>query len=200
MPAPAVVPATPEQEGLVGRSLSAYLAELGVPSAYPYLPLYWREPERFPYVIVAGSEIVGFALVRKIEAAAQFEMAEFYVVPTHRRIGIGRRAACQLFAMHRGSWRVSPISNNVRAQAFWVSVLASASSAHNPSTDHVANRSIERRPSSQLRFACARRSCQTLGLMKIVVGFFVFSLIVGIVSLFITVPRLRLFENALAFA
>ena len=88
-----VVLATPEQEGLVRELLSAYLGELGVRSAYRYLPLYWQEPERFPYVIVAARKIVGFALVRQVGSAAQFEMAEFYVVPRQRRRGIGRSAA-----------------------------------------------------------------------------------------------------------
>ena len=124
MSAATVVLAAPEQKSLMFGLLSAYLTELGTPSApYPYLPLYWREPERFPYVIVAGVEIVGFALVRQVGVASEFEMAEFYVVPGHRRAGIGRRAARELFAKHRGTWRVDAAPSNVQAQAFWASVV-----------------------------------------------------------------------------
>jgi predicted acetyltransferase len=104
MPAVTVALASLEQESLLRGLLAAYLAELGVQSAYPYLPLYWQEPDRFPYVIGAGSEIVGFALVREVGPVPQFEMAEFYVIPSRRRIGIGRAAASELLALHRGSW------------------------------------------------------------------------------------------------
>ena len=138
MSADTVVLATPEQEGLICGLLAAYLAELGVQSAYPYLPLYWQEPERFPYVIFAGSEIVGFALVREVGVAPEFEMAEFYVMPSHRRIGIGRRAACELFAIHRGSWRVNAMPGNAQAQAFWASVVPARGSVDSSSTIHVA--------------------------------------------------------------
>ena len=138
MPAVAVALATPEQEGLIYRLLSAYLAELGVQSAYPYLALYWQEPERFPYVIVAGSEIVGFALVREVGAAPHFEMAEFYVMPSRRRIGFGRRAACELFAIHCGSWRVNAMPSSAQAQAFWASVLPAHVFVLSPSAAHVA--------------------------------------------------------------
>jgi predicted acetyltransferase len=123
MTAATVVLATPEQEGLIHGFLSAYLAELGVQSAYPYLPLYWREPGRYPYVIVANSELVGFALVRTSGVGPQFEMAEFYVMPSHRRIGIGRRAACELFVIHCGDWQVKVMPGSPQAESFWASVL-----------------------------------------------------------------------------
>ena len=125
-------------------------AELGV-HRLPVLPLYWQEPERFPYVIAAGSEIVGFALVREVGAAPQFEMAEFYVMPSRRRIGIGRRAACELFAIHRGSWQVNAMPSSAQAQAFWASVLPRARPCLARPRPMSPNPSIERTSQRPLR-------------------------------------------------
>ena len=130
--------ATPEQEGLVCGLLSAYLAELDVQSTYPYLSFYWQEPERFPYVIAADDEIVGFALVREVGTDPSFEMAEFYVMPGHRRVGIGRKAVWELFAIHRGSWQVNAMPSSAEAQAFWASVLSANSCLRNSSAAYVA--------------------------------------------------------------
>jgi predicted acetyltransferase len=132
MPAVTVALASSEQQGLIGGLLKAYLAELGVEEAYPYLPLYWQEPNRLPYVIGVGNELVGFALVRDVEVAPLFEMAEFYVVPSYRRLGIGRAAVSELLALHRGSWRIDAVPRNVQAEAFWASVI--------PVTGHAARR------------------------------------------------------------
>ncbi len=58
-----------------------YKDEKGVYS-YPYFDHYWREHERFPYLLYSDSAIAGFALVR--QDGKQWEMAEFYVLPQFR--------------------------------------------------------------------------------------------------------------------
>lgn len=54
----------------------------------------------------------------------RFDVAEFFVLPGHRRRGAGRELAHALFAAHPGSWQVRQIEGAHRAVAFWRSVIA----------------------------------------------------------------------------
>jgi GNAT superfamily N-acetyltransferase len=86
-----------KEDRLVIKSmLDEYLSELGDATAYPYLDLYWQESTRFPYLIRVGSEVAGFALVRKNERD-RFEIAEFCVLASFRRRGTGSAAAAAIF-------------------------------------------------------------------------------------------------------
>lgn len=104
-----------------------YLADLGAaPGAtYPQLDAYWRDSARYPYLIVHGQELVGFALVRRIDEEPSFDLVEFYIAADFRRRGLGRQAAEALFKLHPGAWSVGVLRSNTNAQAFWLSVLSS---------------------------------------------------------------------------
>lgn len=43
------------QQPLLAAMLLDCLRELGADEAYPYLPLYWREAGRYPYLILSRS-------------------------------------------------------------------------------------------------------------------------------------------------
>jgi len=105
--------------------LSDYLIELGVDAEYPYLPLYWAEPGRFPYFILADGQVAGFALVRTLDESPLFEMAEFGVSKSHRGLAVGKAAALALFAEHQGHWRVTVMPDNLAGLRFWRSVVPS---------------------------------------------------------------------------
>lgn len=94
---------------------------------YPYLPHYWQEPDRTPYAITANNKVCGFALVRKLlnpENGNQYHsMAEFYVDPPARRLGIGSEAAEKVMRKHKGDWEVSVLLKNLPAQPFWKILL-----------------------------------------------------------------------------
>lgn len=100
-----------------------YLTELGVDEEYAYLPLYWSDPERFPYFILADGQVAGFALVRNLDKSPRFEMAEFSVAKSHRGLSVGKEAAQALFAKHQGCWRVTVMPDNLAALRFWGSVV-----------------------------------------------------------------------------
>jgi predicted acetyltransferase len=85
------------QRPLLAAMLSDCLRELGADGDYPYLPLYWREVGRYPYLMLSDRQTAGFALVRRLDSAT-VEMAEFYIKPEWRRNGLGQRAAHSLFA------------------------------------------------------------------------------------------------------
>ena len=113
--------ATHAQRPLLAVMLSDCLRELGADGDYPYLPLYWREVGRYPYLILSDRQTAGFALVRRLDSAT-VEMAEFYVKPEWRRTGLGQRAAHALFAQHPGGWSLSVSPDNPRGLAFWRAV------------------------------------------------------------------------------
>ncbi|NBF06260.1 GNAT family N-acetyltransferase [Pseudomonas sp. Fl5BN2] len=110
-------------QGILTTMLVDYLQELGVETEYPYLPLYWEEPERHPYFILANDKVAGFALVRTLSDAPLFEMAEFFVAKSYRGDSIGREAVRTLFKLHAGAWRVSTMIDNVSGLKFWRAVV-----------------------------------------------------------------------------
>jgi predicted acetyltransferase/predicted kinase len=99
---------------------------------YHYLDAYWP-PEgqaegRVPYLIHAEGELSGFVLKtrhsRLRDDASANSVAEFFVVRTWRRAGVGRRAACALFDLIPGRWEVAQLRHNTAARAFWRSVIS----------------------------------------------------------------------------
>jgi len=108
----------------IAAMLAAYLQELGAPARYPYLPLYAADAARYAYEFHHGAQVVGFALVRRLEGT--FEMAEFHVSPPWRRVGIGRAAVAALLATHPGAWEVASAVGMPAAERFWREVLPDA--------------------------------------------------------------------------
>ena len=103
------------------------VGESGLFEYMAYLGDYWREPDRFPFLIRADGKIAGFALVAPHSALRQSGpvswMAEFFVMRKYRRQGVGRAAAFQVFDRFPGRWEVAEITSNVGAQAFWRKVI-----------------------------------------------------------------------------
>lgn len=122
-PVPAHGPARDE----LARLLPDYLRGLGAETDYPYLPLYWTEAGRFPYLILEADQTAGFALVRRLPDSGVFEMAEFCILPAFQRRGLGARAARALFSAHPGAWRISVMVDNASALRFWRAVAPEAS-------------------------------------------------------------------------
>jgi predicted acetyltransferase len=114
-----IAPAGPKEKPLLSAMLDSNLRELGAPRKYPYFESYWSDPARYPFVITSGGRTAGFALVRRLNAGNEVEMAEFYVAPEFRRAGIGRAAAKALFARFPGKWRISVLGSNTTGALFW---------------------------------------------------------------------------------
>jgi predicted acetyltransferase len=91
---------------------------------YPHLSLYWEQPEsRFAFFIMADNELAGFALATRGSSATRdrsdFDVAEFFVLRMHRRLGIGAVAAAQLWDRLPGHWVVRAAIKNEAAVVFW---------------------------------------------------------------------------------
>ena len=106
--------------------------ELGADGRFGYgnLPLYWSEPKtHFAILLRLNSRIAGFALVVRGSPATSdprdFDLAEFFVLRSYRRTGIGQTAASLLFDHFPGRWVVRVSEANSAAVPFWESTISS---------------------------------------------------------------------------
>ena len=91
---------------------------------------WFGDPNTYPLVIVKGSEPVGFARVLRAVASAakprvDYRMAEFFVLRTRRRLGIGETAVQLILSRFAGRWEISEYLRNTAAVSFWRRVVAS---------------------------------------------------------------------------
>jgi predicted acetyltransferase len=91
---------------------------------------WFGDPNTFPLIIVKGSEPVGFARVLRAVAAGStpridYRMAEFFVMRTRRRLGIGQTAVQLILSRFAGRWEISEYLRNTAAVSFWRRVVAS---------------------------------------------------------------------------
>ena len=94
---------------------------------YGYLDNYWTEDNRWAYFIRVDGKLAGFAMVNDYpeipERKPDFCLAEFYVMPRYRRMGVGRDAAFKVFDLHRGQWQFQRHPHNTASVHFWNRVV-----------------------------------------------------------------------------
>ena len=95
----------------------------------PELMARWfADDSSHPLIILKNERPVGFALVsrplRPQRAQIDFRMAEFFIKPAERRLGVGRDAAVLIFNRFSGMWEVSEFLYNKPAVAFWREIVA----------------------------------------------------------------------------
>jgi predicted acetyltransferase len=128
-----------EERAALRSMLDAYLishADLvdpgrayGDPTVYAYFDLYWVEPDRRPYWIVADGERAGFVLVNAYSPSGlgtTQSIAEFCVTAHHRRRGLGAAAALAAFRRHPGQWELQVYRANLAGMAFWPRAIGAA--------------------------------------------------------------------------
>jgi predicted acetyltransferase len=91
---------------------------------------WFGDPNTYPLVIVKGREPVGFARVLRPMAGGaapriDYRMAEFFVLRTRRRLGIGQTAVQLILNRFAGRWEISEYLRNAAAVSFWRRVVAS---------------------------------------------------------------------------
>jgi predicted acetyltransferase len=91
---------------------------------YTKLPLYWSEPStRFAFLIRCDGRVAGFALATVGSPASSerdvLDVAEFFVLRSYRRRGVGQRAAALLWRRLPGTWFVRASEGNSGAVPFW---------------------------------------------------------------------------------
>lgn len=87
---------------------------------------YFTNPESHPFLIRYKGELAGFVMVDKdsIDPGAEFNMAQFFILRTYKRKGLGRYIATECFAQFKGAWEVHVLPENTIAYHFWRSVIS----------------------------------------------------------------------------
>ena len=128
-----VIPAAPEQEPILANLLELYVhdfsefheVELGQDGRFGYrnLPLYWRDAERHPFLVMLDGNPAGFVLVKQGSEisgdASIWDVAECFVVRGHRRRGIGTEIAHEVWRRFPGRWEVRVMDSNHAGRRFW---------------------------------------------------------------------------------
>jgi predicted acetyltransferase len=132
-----LLPASRQQQPVLANLLELYAHDFGELTdvslgddgrfGYPRLPLYWEEPNRFPFLVRNGT-LVGFALVKRGSEASGdetvWDMAEMFVLRGQRRRGVGTEVAHQVWRRFPGAWEVRVMEANVAALRFWARAIA----------------------------------------------------------------------------
>ena len=71
------------------------------------------------YLLYEEKSPIGLAAVKTKSGGEQFEVCEFYVVPSFRKQALGKQFAIEIFKMHQGCWEIKQISGAEYATAFW---------------------------------------------------------------------------------
>ena len=86
-----------------------------------------NDPLRHPFLIRVGGQLAGLVIVdqqsRLWPAEPASDVAEFFILRRYRRLGVGARAATQVFDRFRGRWEVRQTASNTAATAFWRKVI-----------------------------------------------------------------------------
>jgi predicted acetyltransferase len=101
----------------------------GDPTDQPYFDLYWVEPEREPFWILADGERAGFVLLNAYSPSGrgtERAISEFCVLPAFRLGGVGAAAASLALATHEGQWELQVHRANALGIGFWPRALAAA--------------------------------------------------------------------------
>ena len=129
-----LIVASPTLKPVLRKLLDDYLTELaafdedvGKRGAnghvdYQYFDDYWGDTARFPLAIYRGDDLAGFCLLR--DMGTRWGVAEFYVLPAHRRQGVGAEAVQAILDRCRADGRHTEIEAdtllaNTPALAFW---------------------------------------------------------------------------------
>ncbi|MBN1380751.1 MAG: GNAT family N-acetyltransferase [Deltaproteobacteria bacterium] len=129
--------AMPEHQPVVANLFELYAhdmsefmdLELGADGRYGYIHLsaYWKEPDRYPFLIKVRGDLAGFALVCRQSQSSNddcvMDVAEFFVIRGFRRLGVGTGAACDIWKKFPGKWKVRVRGQNGPAKAFWAQAV-----------------------------------------------------------------------------
>lgn len=86
---------------------------------YAHFDAYWQEDQRWPFWAMRNGERIGFALLRFAPEHDAMQVAEFFILPAHRRGGTGSWFAHGLLKRFPGPWKIRQIAANTGATAFW---------------------------------------------------------------------------------
>jgi len=94
---------------------------------YEYLPLYWTESTRFPFLIYVDEKLAGFVFVQRgcpiSDDEDVWDISEFFVMKKYKRLGVGSSAALKIWSQFKGRWQVRVQEKNFVACSFWFKAI-----------------------------------------------------------------------------
>lgn len=86
---------------------------------------YFEDEHCSPFLIRYQNELAGFAIVDKkgTDSAVDFNMAQFFILRTYKRKGLGKYAAFYCFNHFPGEWEIMVMPGNEGAYRFWRSII-----------------------------------------------------------------------------
>lgn len=86
---------------------------------------YFETENTFPFLIHYKGKLAGFAIIDKdsIDPTANFNMAQFFIVRTYKRKGLGKHTAFKCFEKFKGAWEIHILPQNKTAYLFWRSII-----------------------------------------------------------------------------
>lgn len=134
-----VLHATAEQEPVVANLLELYAYDfsdfhpmnLGPDGRFGYkgLSRYWSETDRLPFLIKVEGRLAGLVLVKRergvLGTETVWDVAEFFILRTFRRQGVGARVAHEIWCRYPGKWQVRVMESNQNAWRFWEHTIRS---------------------------------------------------------------------------
>ena len=135
-----IIKATIEQKPILANLLEIYTYELCRTTlkpfdigdngfyGYKYLPLYWNDSNRFPYLIYIDKKIAGFVLIWKGSPIATdsqdvWDIAEFWIMHKYQRQRFGTKVAHTVWGQFKGNWQVRVLVDNQPANLFWLQAI-----------------------------------------------------------------------------
>lgn len=134
-----IIKATEDQRPILANLLELYAYDfteffdfdIGDNGFYGYekLPLFWIDPNRYPYLIYVKDKIAGLVMVQKGSPISDdhdiWDIAEFFIMKKYKRQGIGTAVAHQIWNRFTGKWQVRVLVENKIATNFWLNAVTS---------------------------------------------------------------------------
>lgn len=86
---------------------------------------WFGDPNAWPLLIAQSRLPVGFAMVARAGATADYRMGEFFIDRQHRGLGLGRSAVQLILDRFAGRWEITEYQRNPAAVTFWRRVVTS---------------------------------------------------------------------------
>lgn len=92
---------------------------------YGKFDLYWQRKDYFPYFVMSGGSLAGFALVRRYPSRPNvWDIEQFFILNRFNGQGLGTQVLSQLVKKHTGRWQIRALLNNHAALAFWPKAIS----------------------------------------------------------------------------
>lgn len=74
-------------------------------------------------MITVDGKLAGFSFIKVDSETSTFDVAEFFILRSYRKMGVGKALIDHMFFLHKGKWTIDTHMKNITAQKFWRSAV-----------------------------------------------------------------------------